>query len=105
MGLVSSSNSIQKSIFHLGGIPGRYLGKTSGNSLTAGTYSMGGFSESKSLTFTMWYTHPLEIILKYFRQEILWPLGIEFPPFYSKIGSLGKLNLTILVLQSMEAKQ
>ena len=66
---------------------------------------MGGFSESNSLTFTMWYRYPFEIISQSFRQEIIWPLRIEFTPFNSKIGSFGKLNLTILVLQSMKVNQ
>ena len=38
------------------------LEKTYKNSLTTGTNSMRGFSETKSLTFTIWYKHPFEII-------------------------------------------
>ena len=66
---------------------------------------MGGFLEYKYLTLTIWYKHPFEIILQTFIQEMKRPLGIEFPHFHSKTGSFGKLNLAILVLQSIEAKQ
>ena len=79
MRFISCNKSIPKSISHSGGIPGISLGKTSGKSLTTGTDFMGGISESKSWTHTMWYKHPLEIILKDFEQEIIRPLGIEFP--------------------------
>ena len=105
MGLVSNCKSIPKSISCSEVILGRSLGITSGNSLTMGTNSMGGFSESKYFTLTTCYKHPFEIILQALRQETIWPLGIEFPPFYSKIGSFGKLKLKILVLQSMKAKK
>ena len=66
---------------------------------------MGGIFESKSLTLTIWYKHPLEIILHAFKPEMIRPLGIEFPLFHSTTGSLGRLNLPTLVLQSMGAKQ
>ena len=89
MGLVSNSKSIPKSISHLGGILGRSFRKTSRNFLTTGTNSMGGFSESQSLTLTIWYRHPFKIILQALIQEIIRPLGIEFPPFQSKTGSFG----------------
>ena len=48
MGFVFGIKSMKKSIFCLGGIPERSLGKTSGNSFTRGTDSIGGISESKS---------------------------------------------------------
>ena len=66
---------------------------------------MGGFSESNSLTLTIWYKHHLEIILQAFRKEMIRPLAMEFSPFHSKTGLLAKLSLTILFLQPMEAKQ
>ena len=53
MGLVSGRKSIQKLISRSEGIVGKSLGKTYGNYITMGTNSMGGFSESKSLTLTM----------------------------------------------------
>ena len=67
MRFVSGSKSMPKSISHPRGIPGRSLGKTSGNSLTTGTDSVGGTSESRSWTLTLWYKHPLEIILQDFK--------------------------------------
>ena len=64
MGLVFNSKQIKKLISHTGGIMGRSLVMTSKNSLTMGTNSMRGFSEPKSLTLTIWYKHPFEIILQ-----------------------------------------
>ena len=61
--------------------------------------------ESESWTLTIWYKHPLETILQDFKQEMVQPEGIEFSPFHSKTGSLGKLNLTTLILQYIEEKQ
>ena len=87
MRFVLGRNSRPKSISRSDEIPGRSLGKTSGYSFTTGTSSVGGFSESKSLTLTILYKHPFEIILQALRQEIIQPLGIEFPPFHSKRGS------------------
>lgn len=71
MVFVSSRKSIPKSISHSGGIPGRPLGKTSRKPLTTRTNSMGGTSESKSLTITIVYKHPIEFILQIFRQEMI----------------------------------
>ena len=45
-----------------------------------GDYSMGGTSKSNYFTKTIWYKHPLEIILQAFGQEMIQPLGIELPP-------------------------
>ena len=81
MGFVSINKLIQISISHSGGILGRSLGKTSRNSLTMGTDSTGGISESKSSALTIWYKHP-------FKQEIIRPLGIEFPPSTLKLAHL-----------------
>ena len=53
MGLVSGSKSIQNLVSCSGGITRRLLGKASGNSLTTGTNTMKGFSESKTLKITM----------------------------------------------------
>ena len=66
MGFVSTRESIPKSISHSGVILGRLFGKTSGNSLIMGTISMGGILESESLTLTIWYKNPLEVIFKAF---------------------------------------
>ena len=59
---------------------------------------MGGFSESKPLTLTICYKHPFDFNLQAFIKERIQPLGIEFPPFHSKMSSFEKLNLTILIL-------
>ena len=61
MRFVSGSKSMSKLISYSGGIPRRSLGKTSENSLTTGTESMGGISESRSWTLTIWYRQSLEI--------------------------------------------
>ena len=37
--------------------------------------------------------------------QIIQPLGIKFPPFYSTKGSFGKLNFTTFVLQSIQDKK
>ena len=66
---------------------------------------MGGFSESKYSTLTMLYRNPFKIFLYALGQDMIQPLGIDFSPFHYKTGSFEKLNLTILVLQSMESKQ
>ena len=63
MGFVSGNKSIPKLISRSGGIQGRSLEKTSRISLTTRTESMGEISESKSWNLTIWYQHPLEIIL------------------------------------------
>ena len=105
MRFVLGRNSRPKSISRSDEIPGRSLGKTSGNSLATRTDSMEGFSESKSLTLIIWYAHPFEIILQALRQEMIGPVGIEFPPFHYKTSSLGTLNFKIPGLQSMEAKK
>ena len=81
MGLASGWKLIPKSVSCPGRIPGRSLGNIFENSLIIVTNSMGGFLESKSMTLTMWYKHPFEIILQDLRQEMIRPLGIEFPPF------------------------
>ena len=80
MGFVSDKKSIPKSISHFRRITRRLLGKTSRNSLITRTHSIGGILESKSWSLIMWYKHPLEIILQDFKQEIIRPLGKEFPP-------------------------
>ena len=41
---------------------------------------MRGILESKSWTLTIWSKHPLDITLQAFTQEMLRPLGLEFPP-------------------------
>ena len=79
----------------------RSLGKTFKNSLIKGNDSLGGISESKSWTLYIWYKYPLDFILKDFQQEMIRPLGIEFPPSHSKTGSFEKLNFTTFVLQSI----
>ena len=79
MEFVSGIKSIPKSMSRLGGILERSLGKTYGNSPTSGTDSMGGISESKSWTLTIWYRQPLEIIFHAFSQEMIRPLRIESP--------------------------
>ena len=63
MGFVSNNKIIQKSISHFGGILGRSLGNTFGNYLNKGTNLVRGISVSRSSTLTIWYEHPLEIIL------------------------------------------
>ena len=89
MGLVSGNKSMPNSISHSGGTLGRSLRNTYGNCLTTGTDSIEGVSYSRSLTLTTLYRQTLAIILQAFKQEIILPLGIEFPPFHSKMGSLG----------------
>ena len=80
MVFLSGIKLMPKSISHLGGISGRSLGKTSRNSLTMGTDSMEGISESRSWTLTIWYIQPLRDHFACFRQDIIQPLGIEFAP-------------------------
>ena len=76
MEFVSDYKSIPKLIFHSGGIPRRSLGKTFGNYLTTGTDSIAGIFESKSLTLTIWYKQPLEIILQASKKDMIRPLEI-----------------------------
>ena len=40
-----------------------------------------------------------------FRKERIRSLGLKFPPVHSTMGSFEKLNLTTLVVQSVEANQ
>ena len=104
MRFLSGRKSMQESIFRLGGILGRSLGMTSGNSLTTGANSMEGIAESRSWNLTIWYRQPLKTIFHDFRLEMIPPLGIEFPAFHSTMGSFRKLNFTTLLVQSIEAK-
>ena len=83
MGFVSGNKAIQKTISHSGGLAGKTLQKTSKNSLTTGTNLMGGISESKCWTLSLWYKHSLEIILQAFNQEMIRFLGKEFLPSLS----------------------
>ena len=72
---------------------GRSLGKNFGNSLTRGTDSIGGISESKSFTLTIWYKHDLKIILKAFKIDMIRPVGIDFPTFHYKKLLILKVKL------------
>ena len=66
MGSLCTIKYIQKSISRLQGILGRSLGRTSENYLTMGIDSTGEIL-NQPLTLTIWYEHPLEIILQSFK--------------------------------------
>ena len=80
MEFVSGNKQITKSISRSGGIQGRLLGNTFGNSLIKGTNSMGVISEFKYWTLRIWYKYPLEILCHAFKKEMIRLLGISFPP-------------------------
>ena len=80
MGFISCNKSMPNSISLFVGIRGMPLRKTFGNSVTIRTYLIKWISHCRSLNLTKWYKQPLDIILQAFKQEIIWPFVIEFPP-------------------------
>ena len=68
MGFVTCSKSIQKSISCSGGISGISFGKSLENSQTMWTNLL---EEFRILNLTIWYKHPLLIILQAFNQEMI----------------------------------
>ena len=104
MGPVLGSSSIPKSTSHDGGIPGRSSGKTSINSFTMDTVSI-GFSFPFVFTAQARNAHPPCCIRRLaFIIDIIFGVVLVEVPLNLKVSPLGGVNITSFLWQSMLAK-